>query len=212
MSELVGFGVPRPEAEALRDLLAVIRHHRSEYVSDGVAEVLGRPARDFTDWARATAATGTWTRSASHPRNRPGDRHDQSRVMSNQAPTTTPTRRVPITGWATLMLYGALVTIGLMAGMYWDWDVAVMPGLTRLDDRSFLDAMQNLIVAIENPGFFLVAFGAFGFTLAAAVLYARNGQRQTALWIAAALALYVVGLPHHHRCAHADQLRPGRRR
>ena len=114
--------------------------------------------------------------------------------MSNQAPTTTPTRRVPITGWATLMLYGALVTIGLMAGMYWDWDVAVMPGLTRLDDRSFLDAMQNLIVAIENPGFFLVAFGAFGFTLAAAVLYAGNGQRQTALWIAAALALYVVGL------------------
>ncbi len=64
VSELVGFGVPRPEAEALRDLLAVIRHHRSEYVSDGVAEVLGRPARDFTDWARATAATGTWTRSA----------------------------------------------------------------------------------------------------------------------------------------------------
>lgn len=58
--EMVGFGVPHPDAEALRDLFEVIRHHRSEYLSDGVAQVLGRPARDFTDWARATAATGTW--------------------------------------------------------------------------------------------------------------------------------------------------------
>ena len=60
---MVGFGVPRPEAEALRDLFAVIRLHRSEYVSEGVAELLGRPARDFTDWARVTAATGAWRRS-----------------------------------------------------------------------------------------------------------------------------------------------------
>lgn len=114
--------------------------------------------------------------------------------MSIQTPTTTPTRQDSTTTWASLTLYGSLVAIGLMAGMYWDWDVAVMPGLARLDDRSFVDAMQNLIVAIENPGFFLVAFGAFGFPLTAAVLYAGTGQRQTALWIAAALALYVVGL------------------
>jgi hypothetical protein len=39
----------------------VIRNHRSEYVSDGVEQVLGRPARDFTDWARETAKTGVWS-------------------------------------------------------------------------------------------------------------------------------------------------------
>jgi uncharacterized protein YbjT (DUF2867 family) len=60
VTELVGVGVPPAEAEALRDLFAVIRHHRSEYLSDGVAQVLGRPPRDFTDWARATAAQGAW--------------------------------------------------------------------------------------------------------------------------------------------------------
>jgi hypothetical protein len=38
----------------------VIRNHRSEYVSTGVEEVLGRPARDFTAWARETAKTGVW--------------------------------------------------------------------------------------------------------------------------------------------------------
>jgi hypothetical protein len=40
----------------VRDLFAVIRNHRSEYVSDGVQQVLGRAPRDFTDYARAAAA------------------------------------------------------------------------------------------------------------------------------------------------------------
>ncbi len=91
------------------------------------------------------------------------------------------------------MLYAALVTIGLMAGMYWDWDVAVMPGLTRLDDATFVETMQHLIVAIENPAFFLVAFGAFA-SIAVAALLQRRGQRPAARWTAAALALYVVGV------------------
>ena len=58
--EMTGFGLPREDAEAVRDLFAVIRNHRSEYVSDGVQEVLGRAPRDFTDWARSTAQTGVW--------------------------------------------------------------------------------------------------------------------------------------------------------
>lgn len=61
VADMVGVGVPTAEAEALRDLLAVIRNHRSEYVSDGVAQVLGRQPRDFTEWARTTAASGAWT-------------------------------------------------------------------------------------------------------------------------------------------------------
>ncbi|MDF1604529.1 hypothetical protein [Nocardioides sp. YIM 152315] len=31
-------------------------------VGDGVQQVLGRPARDFTAYARDTAATGIWSR------------------------------------------------------------------------------------------------------------------------------------------------------
>ncbi|MEO3890484.1 NAD(P)H-binding protein [Nonomuraea sp. B5E05] len=61
IAELVGHGASRAEAEALRDLFAVIRNHRSEYLSDGVREVLGREPRDFTDWARGTARTGVWS-------------------------------------------------------------------------------------------------------------------------------------------------------
>jgi hypothetical protein len=42
VSEMIGYGLRHPDAEALRDLFAVIRHHRSEYVSDGVRQVLAR--------------------------------------------------------------------------------------------------------------------------------------------------------------------------
>ena len=61
VTELVEQGLELEDAEAVRDLFAVIRNHRSEYVSDGVQRVLGRAPRDFTDWARETAATGLWS-------------------------------------------------------------------------------------------------------------------------------------------------------
>jgi uncharacterized protein YbjT (DUF2867 family) len=62
VAELVEYGVPLEDAESVRDLFAVIRNHRSEYVSDGVQQVLGRAPRDFSDWARTVAQTGVWSR------------------------------------------------------------------------------------------------------------------------------------------------------
>jgi uncharacterized protein YbjT (DUF2867 family) len=61
VAELVEYGVPQEDAEAIRDLFAVIRNHRSEYVSEGVQQVLGRAPRDFSDWARSVAQTGVWS-------------------------------------------------------------------------------------------------------------------------------------------------------
>ncbi|MFB6723554.1 NAD(P)H-binding protein [Kribbella sp. NPDC056345] len=60
IAELIEQGQTPEDSEAVRDLFAVIRNHRSEYVSDGVQQVLGREPRDFTDWARETATTGIW--------------------------------------------------------------------------------------------------------------------------------------------------------
>ncbi len=61
VAEMIAMGVPRPDAKAVGDLFAVIRNHRSEYLSDGVQRVLGREPRDFGDWAQTVAATGLWT-------------------------------------------------------------------------------------------------------------------------------------------------------
>ncbi len=48
----------------LIEFLAYLFHEvldgRSSFVTGGVQQVLGRPARDFTDYVRRTAATGVW--------------------------------------------------------------------------------------------------------------------------------------------------------
>jgi uncharacterized protein YbjT (DUF2867 family) len=46
--------------EDLGDLFHLITDGRNAYLTDGVQRALGRPPRDFADYARATAATGVW--------------------------------------------------------------------------------------------------------------------------------------------------------
>ncbi|MBB5776679.1 NmrA family NAD(P)-binding protein [Nonomuraea jabiensis] len=49
-------GVPEEEAEGLAALFTGILDGRNASVADGVRQALGRPARDFTDYAEAAAA------------------------------------------------------------------------------------------------------------------------------------------------------------
>ena len=53
-------GVRDDVISRLDDLFAVVLDGRNSQVKHGVEEALGRPARDFADYARATAATGVW--------------------------------------------------------------------------------------------------------------------------------------------------------
>lgn len=52
--------VPKDIIDLLHDLFTVVLDGRNVNVMNGVQEALGRPARDFSDYARATAATGVW--------------------------------------------------------------------------------------------------------------------------------------------------------
>ena len=60
VAELLEHGLPPAIAQAFGDLFAVIRNGLSDSVSDGVQRVLGRPPRDFADFAAEVAATGAW--------------------------------------------------------------------------------------------------------------------------------------------------------
>jgi uncharacterized protein YbjT (DUF2867 family) len=53
-------GVSVGEAEMLAELFAHIFDGHNESLAHGVEEVLGRPARDFADFAADAAATGVW--------------------------------------------------------------------------------------------------------------------------------------------------------
>ncbi|MER7756768.1 anthrone oxygenase family protein [Kitasatospora sp. NPDC097643] len=92
------------------------------------------------------------------------------------------------------VLVGATIAMGLMAGLFFAFDVSVMPGLAAGDDRTYVTAMQNINKSIENGLFGLVFVGAFVATGVAAWLQHKAGRRQAALWAAAATVLYVAAL------------------
>jgi uncharacterized protein YbjT (DUF2867 family) len=60
VSAAIAAGVPPEEVEPLTDLFARIFDGHNSFVTDGVERALGRPPRDFADYARRAAATGVW--------------------------------------------------------------------------------------------------------------------------------------------------------
>lgn len=52
----------------------------------------------------------------------------------------------------------AIVATGLMAGVYFIYAVAIMPGLRRLDDGAFVASFQETDRAIINPTFLATFF------------------------------------------------------
>jgi uncharacterized membrane protein len=94
--------------------------------------------------------------------------------------------------WRILILLPATVTTGLVAGVFGDWAVTIMPGLHPTDDRMFVGAFQALNGAIYNAPFMLAFMGALAFTAVAAVLYLRGNGRAPLPWVAVAFVLYLA--------------------
>ncbi|KRV49403.1 hypothetical protein AQ490_20675 [Wenjunlia vitaminophila] len=106
------------------------------------------------------------------------------------APTTTP----PATGrrWSGAVLGLALLTTGLVAGLFFAFSCAVMPGLARVDDRTFVETMQEINVAILNPVFYTAFMGSLALCAVAAVQQRRLGRRHVLRWVLAALVLHAL--------------------
>lgn len=58
--ELTDHGFSVEEAQPIAQLIADVLDGRNAYLCDGVQRALGRPARDFSDYAREAAAKGIW--------------------------------------------------------------------------------------------------------------------------------------------------------
>lgn len=86
------------------------------------------------------------------------------------------------------ILAAATVLTGLSAGLFVTFSYAIMPGLRRTGDSTFVQAMRAINSAILNPVFALVFGGAFVATAAALVVCWGESPR---LWVIAGLALYI---------------------
>ncbi|KAB2341357.1 anthrone oxygenase family protein [Actinomadura rudentiformis] len=91
-------------------------------------------------------------------------------------------------------LIAAVVTMGLMAGLFASFSYAVMPGLAKVNDRAFIDSMQRINVAIVNGWFMICFMGALAFAGLAAALHWKGDDRPALPWIIAGFVLYLIVL------------------
>ena len=112
---------------------------------------------------------------------------------TQQAPENRPTVGGPrgAGSGADIVLAAAVIAMGLLAGLIYDWAITVMPALTAADDRTLVDAMQQ---TLDNPAFPLTFLAAGALAAVALVQARRFGQPKTARWIVAGLALYAVAV------------------
>lgn len=93
-------------------------------------------------------------------------------------------------GLRVAVLMVAVLTTGLMAGVYAIYWNAFMPGLAKTDDRTFVGAFQATDRAIINPLFLGLGFlGSLVFTLLAALLSLGEDTRS---WLAIAFVLNLI--------------------
>jgi uncharacterized membrane protein len=112
------------------------------------------------------------------------------RAAVGESTTETTARATPL----GIVLGAAAVVMGLAAGFIFAYSSSVMPGLADSGDRVFVEAMQDINEATENPVFFAAYFGAFLLTGAAAVMLGSQGGGPAFRWTIAALVLYGVAL------------------
>jgi uncharacterized membrane protein len=90
---------------------------------------------------------------------------------------------------ADIVLGAAVIAMGLLAGLIYAFSIAAMPGLTAADDRTLVDAMQQMA---DNPAFPLTFLAAPALAAVALFQARRSDSPKTAGWIAAGLALYTL--------------------
>ncbi|MFW2380955.1 MAG: DUF1772 domain-containing protein [Acidimicrobiales bacterium] len=93
-----------------------------------------------------------------------------------------------------LFVIAAIVVAGLMAGLLFGWLVSVIPGTSRVDDRTYVQTMQRINVAIINPAFVIPFMLTPLFLAGAAMLEYRVGNQRRGTALGAGAAVYVLGV------------------
>ncbi|NBC26961.1 MAG: DUF1772 domain-containing protein [Bacteroidetes bacterium] len=90
-----------------------------------------------------------------------------------------------------IVLYFAILLTGLSAGLFYAWQVSVIPGTKRIQDSTYIETMQKINRAIINPLFMLIFLGALLIQILSVFLYWDNGMT---FWsLLAATVLYGAG-------------------
>src|SRR6056297_2881697 len=91
----------------------------------------------------------------------------------------------------TLLLFSAILLTGLSAGLFFAWQVSVIPGTKRVQDSVYIETMQKINRAIINPPFMLIFLGPLVVQIISFVLHWDSSI--THWLILGAIILYGIG-------------------
>ncbi|MEV8536831.1 anthrone oxygenase family protein [Streptomyces sp. NPDC051211] len=91
-------------------------------------------------------------------------------------------------------LIAAVITTGWMSGLFYGFSVSVMPGLKRSGDRTVIETMQRINVAILNGWFLLGYLGALLFTGLALGLHVPSEGRDLLPPLIGAFVTYALAM------------------
>ncbi|GAB3835504.1 anthrone oxygenase family protein [Hymenobacter jeollabukensis] len=92
-----------------------------------------------------------------------------------------------------LILASATLCTGLVAGVFYGFEVAVNPAFRRLPDAAYVGAMQAINEVIQNPVFALSFFGAPLLLPVAAAQHGRRPRSRRFRLLVVAAAVYLAG-------------------
>lgn len=94
---------------------------------------------------------------------------------------------------SNICYFFTILLIALMAGLFFTWTISVTPGLAKLEDRNYLEAMQSLNKAILNPSFYIVFVGSMIILPLNGFLQYKSGMDQKLYMLIVAAAIYFLG-------------------
>lgn len=94
---------------------------------------------------------------------------------------------------SAIAVFVSLILTGAIAGFFYAWSVAAMPGLDHVEAGHAIPAMQSINVVVRNPVFFLSFFGMPIATLISCGLLLLLGQKRAGLLMGLAAMVYIGG-------------------
>lgn len=92
-----------------------------------------------------------------------------------------------------IILLSTIISLALMAGLFYSFSISVMPGLGRTSDRTFMEAMQAINRAIINPYFMIAFIGSIILVIMSSILKFRQGVDLQFYLIATASFIFLAG-------------------
>lgn len=94
----------------------------------------------------------------------------------------------------TIVLVSAMFLTGLMAGIFFTWSNAVKPGIGKLGDLEYLNALQSMNRVILNGAFLIVFIGAI-IAVALVPMFHFHLYPKNIFWLfICILAIYWIGV------------------